>query len=179
MELALNEVVASPSREQQLYWQEFVSLKVDACYVRDYRNQVGRWVSAAATVRAIASSASIGAWVIWKQYAYIWASLIALSQVMDALKDVFPLYKRRRALSRWSRTLDRLFIETQRNWDDIYSGKCTDAQIRRMLHQIRTRKQRAEERYIPDGLLKKNFLFEKAQDEAKVFFSATYNLPEE
>jgi hypothetical protein len=42
-----------PSSEQQMYWQEFVQLKTGACYIRDYRNDIGRWVTAIATIRCL------------------------------------------------------------------------------------------------------------------------------
>jgi hypothetical protein len=144
----MNQSPEEPSYEQQIYWQEFVQLKADACYVRDYRNALGRWVTGVAAVRAIASAGGIAAWAIWKQYAYVWACIIAVSQVVDALKNVFPFYKRREALSRWSRTLSRLFVEAQRDWDAISGGEVTDARIRKMSHQLRSKKQQAEAKYI-------------------------------
>jgi hypothetical protein len=170
----MNESSEGPSREQQIYWQEFVQLKADTCYVRDYRNALGKWVTGVSAVRAIASSGGIAAWVIWKQYAYLWAFIIAVSQVVDALKNVFPFYKRRGALSRWSRTLNRLFVEAQRDWDDIASGKPTNAQISKLSYQLRLKKERAEEKYIPHGLALRKDLFEKAQSEASQFFASRY-----
>ncbi len=100
----------TPSIEQDLYWQEFTQLKLDACYVRDYRDSIAKWETGVAIVRAITSSASIGAWVVWRDYAFVWASLIAASQVADALRDVFPFRKRRQALSGWSNALNRLLL---------------------------------------------------------------------
>jgi hypothetical protein len=164
-----------PSREQQVYWKEFVQLKADSCYVRDYRNHLNRWVTGVATIRAVASAGGIAAWAIWKQYAYVWACFIAASQVVDALKNVFPFYKRRDALSRWSRALNRLFVEAQRDWDEIASGKCTDSQIGKLSHQMRLRKERAEAKCIPHGLALHHDLFDEAQKEAARFFASRYD----
>jgi hypothetical protein len=158
----MGENAETPSREQLIYWQEFVQLKVDTCYVRDYRNELGKWVTGVAAIRAIASTGGIAAWAVWRKYAYLWACVIAASQVADALKNVFPFYKRRGALSRWSRTLNRLFVEAQRDWDAISGGRCTNAQIRRLSHLLRVRKERAEGKYIPHGLARREDLFEKA-----------------
>lgn len=169
----------SPSREQQTYWQEFIQLKADTCYVRDYRNELGKWVTVVAAIRAIASAGGIAAWAVWKQYAYLWACIIAASQVADALKNVFPFYKRRGALSKWSRTLNKLFVEAQRDWDAISGGECTNAQIRRLSHRLRLRKQQAEAKYIPHGLATRDDLFDKAQSEASLFFAARYGSMDE
>lgn len=170
----MDQSTSQPSREQQMYWSEFNQLKADACYVRDYRNSIGRWVTAFATIRALTSTSSIGAWLVWKRYAFVWAGLIVASQLIDALKDVFPLYKRRRSLSRWSRTLNLLFVEAQKNWDEIAGGQCTDTQIRKLCHQLRSRKQRAETKHIPDGLKRREDLFALAQIETQEFFTTRY-----
>jgi hypothetical protein len=175
----MNESADTPSPEQQMYWREFVQLKADSCYDRDYRNSLGKWVTGVAVIRAITSTGSIGAWLIWKKYTYVWAFLIATSQVMEALKGVFPVYKRRRVLSQWSRALNQLFVEAQRSWDGISSGEYTNAEIRKLCHQLRSRKNRAEAKHIPDGLNRRADLFNKAQIEAKHFFNTRYNLSEE
>jgi len=166
----------SPSREQQMYWHEFFQLKTDACYVREYRNSLSKWVTAFAAIRAIAATSSIGGWLIWKRYALLWAGLIAAAQLIDALKNVFPFYKRRRALSALSRSLNQLFVEAQRNWDEIAGGHCSNVQVRKLCHQIRSRKQKAEARFMPNGLRRSDRLFNSAQAEAEQFFKERYNL---
>lgn len=163
-----------PSSEQLSYWREFVQLKIDAYYVRDYRNSLGLSERRVAAIRAIASSASIGAWAIWKQYALVWALLIAASQVADALKDVFPFRRKRQALSKWCNALNNLFVLAQRDWDDISRGNLTDEQIRKLTHQLRLKKQKLEARYIPDGLPEKEKLFQRAENQVVKFFQARY-----
>ena len=117
--------------------------------------------------------------MIWKQYAWIWAGIVAASQLIEALKNVFPFYKRRGELSKWSRTLNRLFVEAQRDWDVIAGGDRTNAQISELSHRLRVKKERAEEKYIPHGLARRKDLFEKAQNEASRFFASRYGSIEE
>jgi hypothetical protein len=175
----MNDSTEAPSHEQQMYWHEFVQLKTDACYIRDYRNSLGKWVTSIAVIRAITSAGSISTWLIWKKYAYVWAALIAVSQGIEAMKNIIPFSRRRRALSRWSKALNQLFVEAQRDWDNIASGEYANPQIRKACHQLRSRKNRAEAKYIPDGLSRKADLFNKAQTEAEHFFNTRYNLREE
>lgn len=70
-----------------------VELRVAASYIRSYRDYLGKWVTGIGVVKAVASSSSIAAWVIWKDYAFIRGAIIAVSQVIDSLKDVFPVTK--------------------------------------------------------------------------------------
>lgn len=166
---------AQPSIEQDLYWQEVQKLKLDAFYVRDYRNSIGRAETTVAAVRAVASSASIAAKAVWRKYALVWAGFIAASQVADALRDVFPFRKRRQALSGWSNALNRLFVDAQRDWDNISAGKVSNARISTLTHQLRQKMQRYEQTYIPDGLPRKQELFEAAQTEMVTFFETRYS----
>jgi hypothetical protein len=166
--------MSSPSIDQDCYWQEFTQLKLAACYVRDYRNHIGRRETLVATVRAVASSASIATWAIWRRYAFVWAGIIVASQVVDALRDVFPFGKKRRSLSRWSNSLNRLFVDAQRDWENIAAGKLTNAKIRSLTHQLRQKMQRYEQTYAPNGLKRKDNLFEAAQAEMAQFFASRY-----
>jgi hypothetical protein len=103
-----------------------VELKVAACYMRRYRDQVGLWVTSVGVVRAIASSGSIAAWAIWRQYAFVWGLIIAASQVADALREVFPFVKTNKAASEFGIALERLFIDAQLEWESVFSGRYSD-----------------------------------------------------
>jgi hypothetical protein len=105
----MNELIPNPHRQQQLYWAQMVELKVAACYIRHYRDYLGKRVTALGTLRAIASSGSIAAWALWKEYAFVWGAIIAASQVVDALKDVFPFTKRHKAAIEHTITLASIF----------------------------------------------------------------------
>jgi hypothetical protein len=133
---SMNEMSA-PSVEQDQYWLEMQQLRLSAIYVQRYRDSIARMETTVAAIRAITSSGSIGAWVIWRQYAFVWAALIAISQIADALRDVFPFRKRRQALSGWCNALNRLFVDAQRDWDSIASGILSNPKIANLTHQLR------------------------------------------
>jgi hypothetical protein len=60
-------------RQQNLYWNQLIELKVAAGYIRRRRDDLGKKVTALATLKAVASSGGIAAWAIWKEYAFLWA----------------------------------------------------------------------------------------------------------
>jgi hypothetical protein len=102
----MSENASDSHRQQLLYWNQMTSLKVDAAYIRLYRDSLGRWVTWLGALKAVASCGGIAAWVIWKEYAFIWGAIIAASQVADALKDVFPFVKKHRAACEHAVTLN-------------------------------------------------------------------------
>jgi hypothetical protein len=89
----MNDSATTSHRQQNLYWNQIIELKVEAGYICRYRDAVGRKVTALATLKAVASSGGIAAWAIWREYAFLWGTIIAASQVADALKEVFPFTK--------------------------------------------------------------------------------------
>jgi len=172
----MNEKEQGLHRQQDLYWYKMLELKVAATYMRRYRDYLGKWVTRIGVVKAVASSSSIAAWAIWREHAFIWGSIIAVSQVVDALKDVFPVTKRYKSASEHVVALDSLFIDAQLEWESIFSGSYTDAQINSRLHKLRKLHHDAECRSFKDGLPVRDDLFKQAQEEAAVFFTNTYGV---
>jgi hypothetical protein len=153
-----------------------IELKVAIGYIRRYRDSLGRWVSGLGTLRAIASSGSIAAWALWKEYALLWGAIIAISQVVDALKDVFPFTKKHKAASVHTITLAAMFIDAQLEWENIFSGRYTDDQIMKLRHKLMKLQHDAERVNFPDGLALRESLFTQAEHDAKEYFKSTYNV---
>src|SRR5436189_2018493 len=95
-------------RQQEQYWQAMIELKVAATYIRLYRDYLSRWVMGLGILKAVASSVGIAGWAIWTKYAFMWAVIIAASQVADALKEVFPFTKRHKVASELTSTYPSL-----------------------------------------------------------------------
>jgi hypothetical protein len=172
----MNVKLQPPPPQKQQYWNELTDLKVDAVYVRLYRDSLGRWVAALGTLKAIASSAGIAAWVIWRQFAFVWAAIIAASQLADALKDVFPFAKRHKAACEYAVKLDNLFIDVQFEWENIDSGRHSAIEVRKRLHQLRKLLKESEQRYFPDGLATHKEFLVQAKREAEEYFKSKYDV---
>jgi hypothetical protein len=153
-----------------------LELKVATAYIRRYRDHLGRWTTGLGTVRAIASSGGIAGWAVWHEYAFVWALIIAASQVVDALKDVFPFTKKHKAASAHTIILGSLFIDAQLEWENIFSGRYTDDEITKRRHKLMKLQHDAERTSFPDGLAFQEALFAQAQQEAQDYFKATYGV---
>lgn len=172
----MNEQSGTPHRQQQLYWAQMVELKVAAGYIRRYRDRAARWVTALATLKAIASSGSIAAWAVWQEYAFLWGVIIAASQLADALKDVFPFAKIHKAASDQTISLDGIFIDAQLEWENIFSGRYSDEQIMNRRHKLMKLQHETERKNFPNGLAEKEALVAAAEHEAEVYFATTYDV---
>lgn len=147
-----------------------LQLKGAAVYMRLYRERLGRYVTILGIVKAIASCGGIAAWAIWKSHAFIWAVIIAVSQVADALKDVFPFAKLHKSANEHSMTLNTLFIDAELEWENIFLGRFMDDEIMNRLHKLKKLQLDAEQRSFPDGLTINPALKSRAEQEALEYF---------
>lgn len=100
---------------------------------------------------ALASSGSIAAWAIWKDYPILWSSIIALSQVITTIKPYFPYSKVIKELNSRCYKIDLLNIEYERFWNKIQRGKLTEDTIEQFYYDHN--KTYAEVLNFPDDLV--------------------------
>jgi hypothetical protein len=165
--MAMNDIDELTHRQQNLYFGELFELKVACEYMRRYREGVAIWVTNFDVLRAITSSGAIATWAVVQSYPLIWAGIIALAQVADVLKDVFPFTARLSATSGAVMSLDALFIEALFEWEGVFSGQFSNEEIadkRRKLMQLR---HDIEVKHFPTGNLPmRNSLLRLAKEDA-------------
>src|SRR5690606_18075834 len=92
---------------------------------------------------AIASSSSIGAWVVWSQLSYLWGSIIAISQVAAAVNPYLPYQSRIKEYTQLLRDLEELMIQMEFNWHAVAEGELSSEEINSFRFKIRSEKQKA------------------------------------
>jgi hypothetical protein len=161
---------------QEHYWKEFYRLKVHVIYLE---LQLGRTEAIDRGLKiflAVTSSASIGAWAIWKELTVLWAILIAGTQVINAIRQYLPYKDRLRCISGLINELEELVLTVEAKWLDMANGDLTDAEIRKALSNLRTLRQRAFKKHFPDKVLPEdNGLFAQAEGKAQAYFQNFYS----
>ena len=163
-------------RQQNLYWNQLIELKVAAGYIRRRRDDLGKKVTSLATLKAVASSGGIAAWAIWKDYAFLWGAIIAASQLADALKDVFPFTKTHKAACEHTITLNSMFIDAELEWENIFSGRYTDEHIMNRRHKLKKIQHETERKNFPNGLPEIEAFVAQAEQEAVEYFDGMYGV---
>lgn len=125
---------------------------------------------------ALASSGSIAAWAVWKEYPLLWSSIIALSQVVMTIKPYFPYHKVIKELNSRCLKLNLLNIETERIWNKIQRGKLTDDNIEQYYYDYN--KTYAELLNFPDDLVfvTSREIEAKAEDKLKNYLKSFYGI---
>ena len=160
---------------QERFWKELYQLKVHVNYVEAHINEAEKYNRIIKIFMAVASSASIGAWVIWKDLSILWASIIATSQVVSAVSPHLPFKERLKAYSSVLHELEELFIQAESKWHDIAAGRMDEEEINKSRTNLRLQKHKILKKHlstsvIPDSREKA----EKAEKLALNYFSTFY-----
>ena len=152
-------------------------MKSHAVYANEY------FVSSDATDRkitgflAITSSTSIAGWALWKDYSILWASLIAASQVLNALRPVLPYQRRIAPLRALSYAYEDLFLQVEGKWGGIERGEFTAEEIDEMLVKFRSDKARLWRKTIDSIAIPHDEAFYRKADQLTAqYFRVHYHL---
>ncbi len=163
-----------PRRQPDLYWREMEQLKAASVCIRLCRNQLAKQVQAVDLVKAIASCGGIAGWVVFKDYPFLWSGIIAAAQLLDAIKHVFPFAKQHKAASDLTVALELLFIDTQYEWEEIYTGQLSDKAIMSARRKLQKLRLDAERKHFPEGFEPPPKLLEMAVAETQLYMAQTY-----
>lgn len=159
---------------QEAYWQQLTTCKIVSCYVRLYRDGQTRWIKGVGIFKALATSGTIGAWAVWKEYAFVWGVVLALAQVIDAIKEYIPQTKGQRAASEFVQAMENLIIDARFEWYSVFNGDLTASEIMTRWRKLAKLMIEIETKYFPDGLPANQNRQELAEAEAERYFVGIY-----
>ncbi len=160
---------------QVRFWKEFHQLKVQVIFVQELLLEAERNERLVKIAVAITSSASIGAWVVWKEWAVVWAAIIAGSQVLSAIHPHLPYKERLKTYSAVFRELEKLFIEAEHKWQSIADGTTGTKQIDRERMLLQKKKDVTLDKYMHSSVFPyRPKIAVRAQSEATRYFSHYY-----
>jgi hypothetical protein len=163
------------SQYQKRYWKELFELKVHVNYLEQYMEHSEFIDKTLSIFLAITSSSSICGWAIWNDYSFVWAVLIAASQLINAVRPFLPYRTRLKATSGIMKELEELLIIAEKNWFDVAEGKLDDKEINELRFEVRTKKVKTLHKYLGANTLPtKGKLLSKATKTAETYVKNYY-----
>ena len=160
---------------QERFWKELYQLKVHINYVEAHILDAEKRDRHIKIFMAITSSASIGAWTIWKELSFLWGGIIALSQVLAAISPHLPYKTRLKTYSSVLHELEELFIQSEAKWHDIALGKQDENEINKARTNLRLQKQKIMKKHLPSSVISYDAKKAgKAEELALNYFSTFY-----
>lgn len=168
------------NRYQIKYWQELYDLRSHANYINFYLLRTELHDRVFKVIIAIASSSSIGAWVIWQKYGLFWSLIIATSQVLTAVSAYLPYKARLKALTGLQPALEELALYAEDRWFDVAEGVLSDEAIHKLQFEIKVKKIKLQDKFLKNTPLpdKDKYLGE-AEERSCQYFKNYYPITED
>lgn len=160
---------------QLRYWNLLKELKTHVLYLHAYASNAQAWDKSLNMLLAISSSTSIAAWAAWQSYPLVWASIIALAQVVTALKPLLPHGQRIKVISALNDSLQQIALECERGWFEVAEGVLSEKQIHDLCISLKQTASEAERKHLSGLILPhKDKLLRQAEDEADLYLRNNY-----
>jgi hypothetical protein len=129
-------------------WDTFATVKRDQLYLSRKMESLDRIERALNMTSAIASSAAIAGWAIWQHAAFVWACVIAASQLYQAVRPFLPFGSQLRALHNLYPEIEGLAMFAERNWIRVAQGQLTEEEMIDCATQIKEKKIAATQKHL-------------------------------
>ena len=149
---------------QEKYWRYMVQIKAWIFYLDLYGENSYKWEKRINVFSAIVSSTSIAAWAIWQQLSFAWSFIIAISQVLSAIKGFLPYSRRLKSIVPFMEDLKFLYNRMEYTWFKVASGEMTEEEINEILYEFKNEYTNIENKHLKDETLLENEKFKKRSD---------------
>lgn len=162
---------------QEQYWHEMVGLRAHQTYLTLYQLSSERWDLGFKIFLALMSSGAIGAWAVWQDYSKLWASLVALSQVISAVSQFMPFKARIKAMGPACAKMAVLADRAERDWFKVSEGELTNREINKARHDLKELKRKIMSDSFGNMVLPiRKRRMENASQQTTEYFSAHYGV---
>lgn len=144
-------------------WNNLANIKFKAFYCSRCSSLAGTCGRAYSFFLALTSAGSVAAWAIWKQHPVVWATIVALAQVLHIAKPYIPFLGKETDFLAMSFDFERLYLQYERLWYDFDADKIPTEEAEAGFYQYRERELDIERTHKAVGCPEIGFLVRKAQ----------------
>lgn len=155
---------------QEKYWRYMVQIKAWIFYLDLYEESSYKWNRRINVFSAVVSSTSIAAWAIWQQLSLLWSIIIAISQVLNAIKVYLPYNIRLKLIASFMEDLKYLYNKMEYNWLKVSNGELTEEEINELLYTFKNEYTGIENKNMKEEILLDNENFKKEADQKTDFY---------
>jgi hypothetical protein len=161
----------NPRLQQARYWKELTQFRAHIEYLQLYSARAEQFDNRLSIILAVTSNGSIAGWAIWSQVPLVWGVLIALSQLINAIRPYLPYQKQKKALEGVVPSLEGLFLRAESDWFQVASGDVPNPQINNLVTKLKQQKLDLVQKHLQGVPLQDlEDLEQKAKERAQVYF---------
>lgn len=150
---------------QQKYWRIMIQTKFEYLYFNLFYEQSVKANRLLGIFLAVASCGSIAGWALWSQFAVVWAVIIALSQVINAINPFIPYADRVTELFELKVAILGLFRQLELEWYNVAEGVFTSDELNERIQKAKSDADTIKSNYLINDYLSMNKKIERLANE--------------
>lgn len=159
---------------QDRIWNNLANIKFKAFYTCHLSRRAYYIGNAYSFFLAFASAASVSTWALWEKYPAIWATIVAVSQVLHVAKPYIPFIKGDRELMEISLQYELLYLNYEKLWFDHQKSNCNKITVENTFYKYRNKELDINTRYKHVICPEITSLIAKADAETNNFLVANF-----
>ena len=123
---------------------------------------------------SFASASSVAAWAIWQAVPTLWASIVALAQILHLAKPYLPFMKYEKDLLEMSFEFESLYLEYDRFWVAYEADRLSDEEVESKFYELRVKEIEIEKMHKQTHCPRFRKLIAKAEQDAKTALALNF-----
>lgn len=164
---------------QLRFWNSLDELKQHCFYIYRYKEDLEKHNRNMNMFLAFVSNSSIGAWIIWQELDWLWAAMVAISQVINAVRPYLATENRLKALRSIYPEMESIFLKYENQWYAVSEGRIAEDRIFALVGEMDKEKNQLFNTHLEGlALPTRESALDYAKDAARSFFRSRYGIVE-
>ncbi|NLB36196.1 MAG: hypothetical protein GX824_02680 [Clostridiales bacterium] len=160
---------------QKRYWNNLTQYKFALFYLDAHFSRCVNIERFIKILLSLCSSASVASWAIWKEIGFVWAIIIAASQVISVINEFLPYKKRISEIAELKSRLTPIYFEAEKDWLPISSGELSEEEVNERYYKyMKAWTDTYYKFFVDDSLPKKTSCVNYAEREKNKYFELIF-----
>jgi len=159
---------------QDRIWQNMADIKFKEIYTAKVARRAYHIGSIYSFFLSFASATSVAAWAVWSKFPVVWASIVAISQILHIAKPYILFIRNDREFIEMSLLYNSLYLSYEKLWFDYRKKNNEEEYIEKVFYTLRKKEHEINRRFkhIICPVLKG--LMEKSDEETNHIFKTSF-----
>lgn len=163
---------------RESFWYSYCEMLYRTYYLKEYKLKIADRDRCVSWFVALATSASVAAWLVWQRYPALWSAIAIIVQFIGVIYPTLNYSKKEYALNLMIQDTQRIADEMAREW--IFIDDTPDKKIAKMILDYESRYHEQDNKYLLSLNLRPNIkISESATTEREQYLSVHYPLRKE
>ena len=155
-------------------WNNLADTLFKSIYLNKVSNQAYHWGNAYSIFLALATASSVAAWAVWEKFPVLWATIVAISQILHIIKPYFYFIKNDKEFIEMSLMFEGVYLSYEKLWYDLQKNGLDMDEAEKIFYENRQKELNISKSYKHVVCPTINSLMTKADTETNNFLQTHF-----